>query len=392
MFDKASSIIRDGRKLSYEYVPASLVRREGQMERLEMLFRPVFEEGRPCSAFLTGPVGTGKTVTAKRFCAEMAAYGAVSKHPVEYIIVNCRNRSTEGAAVVQLLRHFDPGCPDRGFSVSDMMRTFRSMVEKKRCAFVIVLDEVDVLVKKNGADLIYQLSRFNEDSVNVASPLSLILISQEYIFDMIDEAALSTFRRTNTIRFDRYGREELKEIVAARASEALVEGGLGEGASDLMADISAEFGDARFAIELLDRAAHIAEGSPLGVVMPEDVRAAKAMTYSVVTESKLLDLDINHRRTLLAIARSIKNQPYVRTGAAEKTYSIVCEEYGVPARKHTQFWTYVQDLERANLIQTVVRGDGCDDASGGRTTFISLPDIPSKTLASKIEYMMDEGL
>jgi cell division control protein 6 len=97
-----------------------------------------------------------------------------------------------------------------------------------------------------------------------------------------------------------------------------------------------------------------------------------------------LDLDKNHKITLLAIARSIKDKAYVTTGAAEKTYGIVCEEYNETARKHTQFWTYVNDLEKTGVITTIVKGE----TEGGRTTYISLPDIPSKVLAQKLELII----
>ena len=62
MFERSSVIIRDPVKLDYDYVPKDLVHREGQMHSLETLFRPLAQHGRPCTAYLTGSVGTGKTV------------------------------------------------------------------------------------------------------------------------------------------------------------------------------------------------------------------------------------------------------------------------------------------------------------------------------------------
>ena len=54
MFERASTIIRDGSKLDFDYVPVNLIHRESQMASLETLFRPLAERGRPCTAFLTG--------------------------------------------------------------------------------------------------------------------------------------------------------------------------------------------------------------------------------------------------------------------------------------------------------------------------------------------------
>ncbi|MCL2712777.1 MAG: AAA family ATPase [Methanomassiliicoccaceae archaeon] len=386
MFDERRSIIiKDGMKLSFDHVPERLVHREEQMSTLRMLFRPLFDDNRSETAFVTGSVGTGKTATVKRFCADMKRYGADNGKGVEYVIINCRQRNTENAIALQMIRHFDPGHPDRGFSVSEMLRTVRNIVETRKIRFVVVLDEADILVKKNTLDIIYQLSRFNEESVNQTASVSLILIAQEYIIDQIDVASLSTFKRTNTIRFSKYKRDELRDIVKLRADEALFPDRIRDDAVELIADISSEWGDARFAIDLLDKSARKGENKENGEITAEEVREAKAMIYSVVTESKLNDLDINRKVTLLAVARSIKENAYVVTGAVLKTYNVVCEEYDQPARKHTQFWTYVQDLERSGLVTTIVKGD----SDGGRTTFISLPDIPSKVLAKKLEDLID---
>jgi len=384
MFDKRSVIIKDGGKLSFDYVPKNLVHREEHMRKLEMLFRPVFENGRSETAFLIGSVGTGKTATAKRFCDNIIQHGSRTGVPVDCIIINCRHRSTESTVLLQLVRHYDPAYAERGFSPSEMLVSLKKHIEKNKSRVIIVLDEADIMLKKS-SNLVYQLSRFSEESINHSVSLSIIMISQENIFDLLDEASASTFRRSNAVRFDKYTRNELRSIVEARVEEALNMGSMNEDAIDLIADIASEWGDARLAIELLDKAARIGEESDNGTVTAEEVRGANAMTHgSAALESKLKLLDMNHKITLLSIARSIKSKAYVNIGASEKTYGVVCEEYNTQARKHTQYWTYVQDLEKAGLVITKVETEG----NSGRTTLISLPDISSKALAEKLEELM----
>jgi cell division control protein 6 len=151
-----------------------------------------------------------------------------------------------------------------------------------------------------------------------------------------------------------------------------------------MADIAGEFGDARFAIELLDRAGMLAEEEGAEHVMPEHVRGAKALTYSVVTESKIEDLDKQHRMVLLAVARAMKDQAYIRTPEAESVYRLVAEEYGEKPRGHTMFWSYLQDLTNQGLVGTRV----ANEETGGRTTYISLPDVPAKVVRQRLEEML----
>lgn len=388
MFERESTIIRDGSKLTYDYVPRTLVKREGQMQKLSMIFRTVVDGNLSETAFLTGSVGTGKTATAKRFIADMMEYGSKHGIPMDSIIINCRQKNSESMVLLSCIQHYDQGYPDRGFSPAEMLRSLKLHIEKSGKRLIIVFDEVDALLNNSTIDIIYQLSRFNEERMGKTFSVSLILISQEYALDKLDDASLSTFRRANTIRFSRYTREELREILQTRADEALVMDSYNPDALELIADISAEMGDARFAIDLLDKAARNAECRKDAVLDAEDVRAVNEMVYSVVNEPKLEMLSTNELYTLLAIARSIKNNSYVSITAAEKTYAIVCEEYNTTPRKHTQFWTYVQAIEKKNLVVTSV----VTTTGGGRTTMISVPDIPSKILAKKVERILDSEM
>lgn len=379
-----SRLLKDVSKLSFDYVPERLVHRERQIERLWTLFRPVLEGGVSQTALLLGSVGTGKTALSKRFCMDFTDAYRRETGPIDFLVVNCRQRPSENAVLLRIVNHFDPGFPDRGFSSAEMLRTIRGHLTKRRMHLIVVLDEVDVLLRRGAGDLIYSLSRFDEEKVEGRGSISLILISQKYVLDMLDPASLSTFRRANTIRFDRYSMRELQDIVAQRVDLAFYPGTVREDSVDLIADIASEFGDARFAIELLEKAGMLAEEEGAAQVEPEHVRGAKALTYSIVTESKIADLEKQHQLVLLSIARSLKERAYVTTGEVEKVYRIVAEEYGERPRGHTQFWTYLKELTDYGLIETKVGGE----SSGGRTTCISLPDIPAKVLQKKLEEMI----
>jgi cell division control protein 6 len=336
------------------------------------------------TALLVGNVGTGKTATSKRFCLDLVKEAQSTGRIIDFVLVNCRQRNSENAVLQKIIAHFDDRYPDRGFSTAEMLRSITKHIEKRKMHLVVVLDEADVLIKRGASDLIYQLSRFDEEKISAKPSLSLILISQKYVLDMLDQAAMSTFRRANSIRFDRYSATELMDIVNVRAELALFNNVIDDDSVQLIADIAADFGDARFAIELLDRAGMLAEEVHDEHITPEHVRAAKALTYSVVTESKIEELEKQRKLVLLAICRVLKEQAFVTTGDVERSYRGVAEEYGEKARAHTQFWEYVQELSNAGLIQTKVTGD----PSGGRTTFISLPDVPAKVLREKLEELL----
>lgn len=385
MFDRSSTIIKDASKLTFDYVPVELINRDAEMETLEMIMRPVVDTAASETAFVAGNIGSGKTATVKRFCMDMLDYCGRHNVPFGYILINCRQKTTDASILVQLIKYFDRDFPDKGFSPADMLLVLRKHIVKSGKRMLIVLDEVDNLIKRGSTNLIYQITRFSDDDYNKVS-LSLILISQEYVLDKIDKASLSTFKRANTIRFRKYNKEDLVAITESRAKLALVDGTFDDEIVDFIADIAADTGDARVAIDLLDKSARFAENGSAGAIMAEDVRSATDLMYNLVSASKLREVGRNKLLALLAVSRCIKNKIYVSQKAVEKTYAVVCEEYETPAKGRTQFWSYIIEMEKEGFIKTFKR---FDYAEGAIVKYISLPDIPASTLSRIIERIIE---
>lgn len=385
MWERAGkSVFKDQRTLSFDYVPPKLVHRDTQMKKLVMLYKPVVESNISQHVVLTGSVGTGKTATAKRFCMDMTAYAEKKQKAVDWVLVNCRQRNSESSVVLQIVNHFQPNFPDRGFSITEMLRILRKDLEKRKLHLLIVLDEADMLLKKAGSDIIYKLTRFGEERVEGRELVSLMLISQRNVYDMLDPASASTFKRTNVVEFDKYATEELRDIVAQRSELALKDDAVDPDSIDLIAEVSSEFGDARFAIEILEKAGMLADEEGLGQITVEQVRAAKAEAYSSVTESKLIGLDGHQKLALLGIARASRGKAYVTTGEAESAYKVACEEYGQKPRAHTAFWGLMKDLDMLGVVSAKKSGPGIS----GKTTVIRLLDIPAKVLEAKVRRML----
>src|SRR2546430_13937493 len=93
---------------------------------------------------------------------------------------------------------------------------------------------------------------------------------------------------------------------------------------DLIADIASEFGDARYAIELLEKAGMLADEEREEEVAAEHVRGAKAHVHPIDVEERLGLLDVPKRLALLAIARESRQKAYITTGDAAEAYALVC--------------------------------------------------------------------
>jgi cell division control protein 6 len=384
-YSRGKSVFKNYKVLDFDYVPKELPARDSQEQRLFTMFSAVVESNVSQNAFITGPTGSGKTVLSKKFGMDFQEYARKNKKNIEVVFVNCRQRNTENAVMLKVLSHFQPYFPDRGFSIAEMMESLRKELDKNKAHLIVVLDEVDVLLKKTKtSDIIYHLSRFNEEGIDSKKLLSLILISQKNIFDMMDSPSISTFKRGNVIKTNKYSRDELVAIVEQRVELAFKEDAVELGVADLIADNASEWGDARFAIELLEKAGMLADEKKQELVTFEHVRAAKAETYSTVTESKLKDLDRNRMLILMAISRSLKKNAYTTTGDCEKIYAVICEEFAEKKLGHTQFWKYIKELDNIGIIHAKKSSKGLV----GTTTLISLPDIPAGVLEEKLIKMI----
>ncbi|MDH4123174.1 MAG: AAA family ATPase [Thermoplasmata archaeon] len=380
------SVFKNRLALSFDYVPPKLVHREQQLKRLSTLFRPVVESNCSQTAFLYGLVGTGKTVTAKRFCLDLREYAQKMNKAIDFVVINCRQRNSEAAAMLHIINHFQPNFPDRGFSISEMIEILRKDLEKRKLHLMIVLDEADVLLRKSGSDIIYRFSRFAEEGMDGRQLISIMLISQRDIFNLLDPASLSTFKRSNMVEFGKYSVGELEDITRQRAEIALHDGAIDDDSIRLIADASAEFGDARFAIEILEKSGMLADEEHTDTITPEHIRGAKAEAVSSITESKLVSLDTHLKLVLLAIARSLRKQAYTTTGEAEKSYKIACEEFDEKPRAHTAFWGYLKDLDDFGLISAHKSGEGIS----GKTSIITIPDMPVKVLEEKLVQLIGD--
>ena len=381
----SSSVIKDLHVLDFDYVPSELPHRVEQLKKLAQMFKPLFSNVAQ-HAFIRGPVGTGKTAMTKHFCQSFVQIARTQGKIFEYVHINCRKRSTNAMVLLGILTHFDSRFPDRGFSVQEMQQILRTHLQRRDAQLILVLDEVDALFKKNGSNLIYDLTRFNDETTKTATPVSVIMISQKDVFAELEEAILSTFKRSNLIVLEKYTRDELYDIIRQRVTLGFHTNTVLSESIELIADIASESGDARFSLELLWKAGMYADEKHAKQMIPEHVRAAKAETYSVVTETKLKNLGKHQLLTLLSIAKRLQKESvaYANTGEVEKTYTITCEEYDEEARAHTTFWNYLKEIELAGFIKVKPSGKG----HIGNSQIISLPDIPAEVLREKLEELL----
>ena len=104
------------------------------------------------------------------------------------------------------------------------MPELKNQLEAGGGVLVIVLDEIDKLVKKSGDDTLYNLTRINSDLKN--SKVSIIGISNDLSFkDFLDPRVLSSLSEEEIV-FPPYNAPQLVDILAQRSDAAFMEGAI----------------------------------------------------------------------------------------------------------------------------------------------------------------------
>ncbi len=373
--------------LSYDWTPPELVGREGELRKLASMFLGIENHNVSCKAVVTGNVGSGKTVLTRRFCLDISAK-LEGKRKISLAHVNCRNHPSSSQVLQQIALSLDSGHPERGFSSAEVIQNIRRNLRAHGAHLLLILDEVDVLIRRDSSDLIYKLLRIDEDQEGGGS-VSLIMVSQdETLFSLFEKAIKSRLGASNSLQLGPYEANDLEGIARQRYDASCRPGSISdEVLSKIGAFAEESGGDARMAIELLDSSIRRAEMGGREKVLEEDVLPSDTRSPSV-EPSQIDKLNIHQRMVLLGICRRLRKEEEISSGDARKLYELVCEENSEEARGYTTFWKYLKHLESQGLI---VSRASSSNKGRGRTQYITMPNSVPAVIGDRIEKGLLEG-
>jgi len=230
-FVSTARIFRDREVLRHDYLPEKLPHREAQIKTLGETVAPVLKGARCSNVFIYGKTGTGKTAVTKYVLQHLEVKAKELGAPVKFCYVNCRLAGTEYRVFSVLCRNIGISVPFTGLSVGEVFNRFKNGLDVSKKLLIIVLDEIDALIKARGDTLLYELTRINETLRN--SKVSLIGISNDLrLKEFLDPRVLSSLSEEEIV-FRPYDASELKNILSERAKLAFQEGALSDGVSAL---------------------------------------------------------------------------------------------------------------------------------------------------------------
>jgi len=252
--------------------------------------------------------------------------------------------------------------PFTGLPTDEIRNILMQKLDEKPTIFVVVLDEVDSLVKRDinqGNDILYGLTRMNSDLEN--SRISIIGISNDLKFkEVLDPRVLSTLGEEEVI-FPPYNAVELRGILEQRVElafnkEAIVD----EGVINLVGALAAqEHGDARRALDLLRTAGELAERKGDNQVTQEHVREAqKFIERDTITET-VKTLPMQSKAVLLAVyALSNTGKRDIFTGECFNAYAEIAEKMSIDTLTQRRVGDLISELDMLGLINTTVVSKG----------------------------------
>ncbi len=260
-FINKETLFQDKKVLQSTYTPETIRHRTKQMEQIANVLAPALKLEKPSNLFLYGKTGTGKTLSIKYISNEMKEIAQKREIPLAFCYLNCKLKrvaDTEYRLIAQLARELGKSIPPTGLPTDEVYNLFLESVEHKNKILVLILDEIDHLVKKAGDEILYNLTRVNSELKT--AQISLVGISNDFVFANTLDPRVKSSLSEEEILFPPYNALQIQDILKDRAKHAFKPNVLETGMIEKCAAYAArEHGDARRALELLRVAGELAE-------------------------------------------------------------------------------------------------------------------------------------
>ena len=346
--------------------------REKQLNRIISHLSPVLDGVHPSSSLIYGPSGSGKTVTLIHI---LSTFQKVTKrHGItfRYRYIDLTSPKTYFGALNELAIALDNSNRKyrKGIPIEYMQDKIAGALSAYNGFLVLLIDEADNIKPNSDAFLTYLAKTLPR---KVSCRLVLILLANRLDWERtLDPRILSCLKKTDII-FEPYDALDLLEILKLRAKKALRKGKVKEAAlKKIAAYASRETGDARKAVELLAKAAKVAEESS-GYLREKEVDVAETQLEIDKTTELINTLARQQQLALQACYASLRYRTRkVSTGQAYEVYEKFCNEQGDRPLTQRRFCDMISFLDLYGLINARVVSRG----RYGKTREImsSLPD------------------
>lgn len=349
--------------LDHRFLPDNLPHREDQIKSVAKYWKEALTGVTPPDVTIYGKTGTGKTAVAKFARKQLEDVSKNNNINVRVEYIRCTDYTTEYQVIARLCQQLGQDVPYRGWTKAEVIHAFRDLFKRnvfgKNLILMIILDEIDILLKNDGDGLLYTLTR--TENVSIAS------ISNFVDFKQFIKPRVKSSLRDREIVFPPYNAQQLVDILEDRANLSFSDGVLNDDVIPLCAAMAAkEEGDARYALDLLRTSGELADEKGSEMVYEDYVREAKEyIEHNKVTDI-IMTLPTQQQKVLESILYLTKRNEEITSG---RLYDIYKEFSKGDSVSYRRIFDFINELEMLGLIstKTISRGRG-----KGRTNIIDL--------------------
>jgi orc1/cdc6 family replication initiation protein len=321
-----TAIISNIEPLQPEYVPSQFNYREDEKTTLE---HTLGKKGSR-NIHVQGRRGTGKTHLLHTVLHRLP-------DEVNTCYVDCRACQTQYQALKQILRCITQEPVSDGLHTSDLQRK----IEERTGAVptIIVLDEVDFLLKNQGDDLLYYLSR-------TTNQIQTVTVSNQTtsLKESLEERTYSSLQ-PRSVQLEPYNGEETYQILLQRAQNSLKPQTLQQSA---LTYISSTTQNLKYGLSWLKTAATKSGDS---VITEDTVQQSQKRAYNRYAEQLLDYFTEHHKHTFQAIQELSEEQESVQAGDVYTRYQELCQAYEEDSLSNRRISDHLKQLEHLDLIQ-----------------------------------------
>ena len=366
IFDKFISqktLFKNKENLRHDFRPAHLPHRQEEIEKISYNLWEALKGHIPSNMTLYGVTGAGKTAVTDYVCHHLKEKGDSMGRKVEAIMVNCRQIDTQYRVLSHignslLEAHERDEIPFTGWPTDRVFNELVRRMDRQGGVFVIVLDEIDHLVRKAGDDLLYNLTSMNS-SLKSARACVIGISNDLKCTDFLDPRVRSRLGQLDVL-FKPYDAEQLQDILRQRAMSGLNEEVLGSGVIELCAALAAqEHGDARCALDLLRISAEKAEQVGDVTVNQNHVRIAQSQIESDQMTPVISTLPSQQKLVLASVIINERNGlRNVQTGQVYDIYRQACKHVRQNPLTQRRISGLISNLDMLGLVtaKTVSKG------------------------------------
>jgi cell division control protein 6 len=355
--------------------------RDREIKELSSHFAPIFRKDHPIHLSLLGKTGTGKTVTMLYFLNLLQTLCSKNKIKMRYVHLDlstpkpCFRVLNDLACFLDAAKRYK-----RGISLDELMCKIEEKIKDYAGYFILFVDEIDHVRKDLDSLLKFLVKRLPQ---KLSGKLVLVFSSNKLDWQDNIDPRIKSFLKINELFFEPYNAFDLKKILSIRIKKALNKDAIKQGVLEKIAAVSSRnHGDARKAVEILSKSAHIAEKQGSVITMNMVNKAIEE-----IEKDKYVAMIKNSPKQLQATLFSIisstsRADSPLHTGEAYGTYRAFCGKIKMRALSQRAFSDLVSELDMYGFIQARLLSKG----RYGRTKQI-IVNLP-KALSDKLKQVV----